>query len=328
MYDFIAIGETDTDIFIHLQDESGAKIEGADGEHPMLSIPFAAKIPYESATTISGVGNAPNAAVSAAKLGLKSALYAHVGDDEGGRNTIASLKEHGVDTSLVAPEAGKKTSHSYILWYGQDRTILRRHEDFSYTFPDLGSPKWAYFSAMGSKVDTFYDDFAAYIETHPEVKFAFQPGGNEVRLGTKLLRFYKRADIYFSNVEEAEAILGLNTLGIQELLKRFRELGPKIVVITDGPKGAYAYDGTTMYQQLPYPDPKPPLERTGAGDSFSSACTVALALGKTLPEALQWGAINAMNVVQHVGGQEGLLSRPEIEEYLKKASVEFQTKKI
>ena len=49
-----------------------------------------------------------------------------------------------------------------------------------------------------------------------------------------------------------------------------RELGPKIVVITDGQKGAYAYDGENMWQMPMYPDPAPPVDRTGAGDAFSS----------------------------------------------------------
>lgn len=333
MHDFIAIGDTATDVFIRLTDPS-IRVEGADTEHPVLSIPFAAKIPYESAETIPGVGNAPNAAVAAAKIGLRSALIAHVGGDVAGQETITSLKEHGVDTTNVLPEAGKKTNYSYILWYGQDRTILRKHEDLSYALPEIGEPKWIYFSAVGASAGGFYDDFATYIEQHPQVKFAFQPGGNEIKLGTKLARFYKRCDIFFSNVGEAEAILGMNTLGIQELLKRFKELGPKIVVITDGPKGAYAYlpaqagDGGTMYHQPIYPDPKPPYERTGAGDAFSSTTVAALALGKDLPTALQWGAINAMSVVQDIGAQKGLLNREQIEEYLAKAPVEFKTKTL
>lgn len=317
MYDFIAVGETDTDIFIRLEDESGAQVMGTpDTADYRISLPFAQKIAYQSATTVSGVGNAPNAAVSAAKLGLKSALFAHVGDDEGGRETIDSLEQHGVDTTFVTPEPGKKTSHSYIIWYKQDRTILRKHEDFSYAKPDLSSPKWVYFSAMGSKVDNFYDDFAAYIEAHPEVHFAFQPGGNEIKLGIKLARFYKRADIFFCNVEEAGAILGVETLGIKELLKRVHEQGPKMVVITDGPKGAYAYDGTIMWFVPIYPDGLTAYERTGAGDAFASTTTVALALGEDLSTALLWGAVNSASVVQKIGAQEGLLSQAEIKERL------------
>lgn len=323
MYDFIAIGDTATDVFIRLEEDSGAEVIRAQGKSPRLSLPFTAKIPYHEAETISGVGNAPNAAVAAARLGLSAALVAHVGDDLAGKDTITSLKAEGVETKFVVAEKGKRTNYSYMLWYRDDRTILRRNEEFTYVLPDLGAPKWVYVSSIGSDSLDVYDKLADYLEAHPEVKLAFQPGSKEIPLGQKLSRIYKRADIYFSNVEEAEKILGIDTLGIEELLKRFHTLGPKIVVITDGPKGAYAYDGEKIYKQLPYPDPKPPLERTGAGDAFSSTTVAALSLGQDLPTALKWGAINSAYVVQQIGGQKGLLNRKELEGYLREAPTGF-----
>ncbi|MFZ2764043.1 MAG: carbohydrate kinase family protein, partial [Minisyncoccia bacterium] len=94
------------------------------------------------------------------------------------------------------------------------------------------------------------------------------------------------------------------------------------------PKGAYAYDGKDMWQQLPYPDPKPPFERTGAGDAFASTTVASLALGNDLPTALSWGAVNSMSVVQQVGAQKGLLTKSQIEEYLKSAPADFKIKKL
>ncbi|MES2213875.1 MAG: carbohydrate kinase family protein [Patescibacteria group bacterium] len=319
-HQFIAIGDTATDVFIRLEDDSGAKVSGTpDSPEYRISLPFAAKIPYESAITLPGVGNAPNASVAAAKLGLHSSLVAHVGDDEPGKETIAVLEAQGVDTRFVLPEAGRHTNYSYILWYKEERTILRKHEDFSYALPDIGTPGWVYFSAVGAGANKFYDDFAAYAESHPEVKFAFQPGGNEISLGTTLRRFYDRADIFFCNVEEAGTILGITTLGTKELLKRMHDLGPKIVVITDGPNGAHAYDGNQMINVPVYPDGLNAKERTGAGDAFASTTTAALALGKDLSTALTWGAVNSASVVQYVGAQQGLLSISEIESRLSKA---------
>jgi sugar/nucleoside kinase (ribokinase family) len=58
-----------------------------------------------------------------------------------------------------------------------------------------------------------------------------------------------------------------------------------------------------------YPDPKPPIDRTGAGDATTSTFVAALALGLPISEALLWGLVNAMSVVQYIGAQEGLLTR-------------------
>ena len=105
-------------------------------------------------------------------------------------------------------------------------------------------------------------------------------------------------------------------------------LGPKIMVITDGPKGAHAFDGKNFWFQPPYPDPKPPFERTGAGDAFSSTTVAALALGNDLPTALSWGAVNSMSVVQEIGAQKGLLTRPQIKQYLQDTPPDFRAKQL
>ena len=100
-----------------------------------------------------------------------------------------------------------------------------------------------------------------------------------------------------------------------------RELGPKNVVITDGIKGAYTYDGQNYLFMPVYPHT--PYERTGAGDSFSSTITACLAKGKTLEESLMWAPINSMSVVQYVGAQKGLLTEEKIKEFLTKAPADY-----
>jgi hypothetical protein len=41
--------------------------------------------------------------------------------------------------------------------------------------------------------------------------------------------------------------------------------------------------------------------------------------GRTVEEALMWGPINSMNVVQHPGAQEGLQSEDQLMDWLAKA---------
>jgi sugar/nucleoside kinase (ribokinase family) len=77
-----------------------------------------------------------------------------------------------------------------------------------------------------------------------------------------------------------------------------------------------------------YPDPAPPVDRTGAGDSFSSTFTAAIIQGKDPAEALSWGPINSMSVVQYVGAQEGLLTMDKLQEYLDKRPDDYQPSKI
>ncbi len=327
MYDFIAIGDTVIDAFIRLKD---ASVSGQpDTKEYKICLPFADKVPYEDVFVIPAVGNAANAAVSASRLGIRSAIVSNIGDDQNGVDCLEAFKKDNVGTELIKINQGIKTNYHYVLWYKEDRTILIKHEVYPYILSEIVNPKWVYFSSVSETAYPFHNTVAEYLENHPEIKLAFQPGKNEIKLGReKLARLYKRADILFCNVEEAEKILEIETLGINELLKRLREIGPKIVVITDGPRGAYAYNGVDTWQQLPYPDIKPPFERTGAGDAFASTVVGALILGKALPEALSWGAVNSMSVVQEVGAQKGLLTKEALESLLSSAPSEFKPTKL
>ena len=140
----------------------------------------------------------------------------------------------------------------------------------------------------------------------------------------KLAPLYSATELVACNKEEAERILELGETDMKELLVKMCALGPKIALITDGPNGAYAYDGEAMLKVPMYPDPKPPLDRTGAGDASTSTVVVALALGKPLAEALRWGPVNSMSVVQEIGAQKGLLSRETLEKYLAAAPPDYK----
>ncbi len=325
--DLLAIGDIVVDAFIKLKQ---AEIVGTpDTPDYKICLPFADKVPYEDVTVVPAVGNAANAAVSAARLGINSALVGNLGDDREGDECLASLREDRVSTEFIKKNKGLKTNYHYVLWYPPERTILIKHEKYSYALPPVSDPKWIYFSSVSETAFPFHDEVADYLDSHPDIKLAFQPGKNEIKLGKeKLARLYKYSKMFFCNVEEAEKILGVESLDIKELLKSMHTLGPETVVITDGPKGAYASNGSEVWFIEPYPDPKPPFERTGAGDAFSSTIVAAIILGKTLPEALAWGGINAMSVVQDIGAQRGLLSQEKLEEYLKTAPADYQAKKI
>lgn len=324
---FLSVGDIVIDAFIKLKQ---ADIHGTpDSTDYKICLPFADKVPYEEVTVVPAVGNAANAAVSASLLGLKSALLSNIGDDKEGEDCLNALKKAKINTDLIKINPGMKTNYHYVLWYGSDRTILIKHEVYPYTLPEINIPDWIYFSSVSESAFPFHYAVADYLDKHPETKLAFQPGKNEIKLGKdKLQRLYKRAKIFFCNVEEAKKILGLDSLEIKDLLTKVHDLGPEIVVVTDGPKGAYAYDGNEYLFMPPYPDPKPPYDRTGAGDAFSSTVVSAIILGKTLSEALAWAGINSMSVVQEVGAQKGLLSQEKIEEYLAKAPESYKAKKL
>ena len=323
--DFIAIGDTTVDEFIRLK-EAHVSCD-INHESCTISMKWGDKIPYDSSVLVPGVGNAANAAVCAARLGLSSGFVSNVGKDRYGEDILATFTREGVDTRYVAVNDGIPTNHHYVLSFDAERTILIRHEQYPYLIPEgFAAPKWLYLSSTGESAEAFHTELARWLAAHPETKLAFQPGTYQIRMGReKLKELYAATEVVACNKEEAESILGLGETDMQTLLKEMRTLGPRVALITDGPRGAYVSDGNETLKVPMYPDPSPPTNRTGAGDAMTATFVVALALGKSLSEALLWGPVNAMSVVQHVGAQKGLLSRDALLKLLADAPAEYRT---
>lgn len=324
--DFLAIGDIVTDAFIRIKD---ANVTCEVDEHDCkLSLRFGDKVPYESVEEIRAVGNSANAAVAAARLGLSSALIANVGNDTQGHNCVTTLTQNGVETHYVRFHDGIPTNYHYVLWYDVDRTILVKHASFPYIFPgDVAAPKMIYLSSLGENSLEYHQQIAAFVSAHPETKLVFQPGTFQMKIGTEALKeIYSQTYAFFCNLEEAQRITQTESSDVRVLFKKLHALGPKLVFITDSINGAYGSDGIEAWFIPAYPHA--PYERTGAGDAFASAVSVALLMGKSVPDAMVWGPINSMSVVQYVGAQKGLLTQEKIAQYIAEAPADYAPREL
>lgn len=333
--DVLCIGDTVVDAFIKLKD---AEIHcDVNKENCTISMPFGTKIPYESATVLYGVGNSANAAISVSRLGLSSMILTDLGGDDYGEKCIQSFKKDSVDTSFIGVHPGTPTNYHYVLWYTDERTILVKHYPYERSFPASSLPEvgYVYLSSLGGDSMNYHKEISTWLRANPGTKLVFQPGTFQMQVGRKAMsEFYELSHVFVCNIEEANYILETHlektAENIKILMQKMAALGPKIILLTDGPAGAYMLDTVTgkNYFMPPYPDPKAPLERTGAGDAFTSTFTTALAYGLSPEQALTWAPINSMNVVQYVGAQEGLLSKDKLMDFLKNAPVDYKPKEI
>jgi ribokinase len=325
--DMFAIGDLVVDDFIRLTDAEATC--DLDQENCKLCVRFGDKVPFEFHKIVYAVGNSANAAVSAARLGLKSALSGVVGDDDNGKKCFTALTENHVSTTYIETDPKLPTNYHYVLWYGPERTILVNHAPFERHFSkDIVAPKWIYLSSLGENTEAFHHEIAEWLKAHPETKLAFQPGTFQMKLGTEKLKdIYQLSDLFFCNMDEAQRILAITESDPKKLMEALHALGPKVIILTDGIKGAYAReeDGTMWFMGI---YPHVPFERTGAGDAYESTITACLCMGKPLSEALLWAPINAMAVTQKIGAQEGLRTQEEIQEFLKAAPEDYKPKKL
>lgn len=325
----LCIGDIFTDTFITLLD-SEARIDTDHGGAQRLSMPFGSKPPYERADIIRSVGPSPNAAVACARLGLEASLMSWLGDDQVGKDSMKYLAGEHIDTSPMVIQKNTASNSYYVLRYGADRTILVKNEDYAYHWHAPGvAPDWVYLSLLSDESWQLHLDLLEYLDKNPAIKLAFQPGTFHFKWGVeKLASVYRRAHIVVMNREEATDVTGLPHESPRELTKGLHLLGPKVVIITDGPNGSYASHDGRLYRIPNYPDPAPPFDRTGAGDAFAATIVSALALGESVDSALGWAPINSMSVVQQLGAQAGLLHSSDIKKYLDEAPEWYRAEEI
>lgn len=316
--DLITIGDASLDSFI-VPSESETLCT-LDEKECMVCFRYGDKIPVSSQEFSVG-GNAANNAVGAKRLGLEVAIVTSLGDDIVAHQIKEVLQKEGVNMSYVHVAEGKRSNYSTVINYAEERTIFSFHAPKPYMFPEsLPQATWVYLTSLGEGWEEMFKKTLAWLEKHPQVKLAFNPGSMQLRAALfELQPILKRSELLYVNREEAEHLSGkTDSVGNEKaLLAAVHRLGPQMVVITDGPKGAYVFNGQSyLYSPI---FPQKAVSRTGAGDSFGSGCLSALIKGKTWEEALIWGTLNSASVISKIGAQTGLLHEGELQLWLEKA---------
>lgn len=316
-YDLIAIGESLRDVF-YVIDEATLSCS-INKEKCLLCLEYAEKIPVRSVVKVPAAGNSANAAVGASRLGLTTALVTWVGKDRAGDHVRDALDADRVDCRYVIVDPKAPTSEATILNYQSERTQLVYFQPRDYRMPRLAPTRAIYYSAMGKTHAHFDRAILVEIKRQSRAFFVFQPGTTHIRRGLKpLTSLIARSDLFILNKDEAHLLLADGKRTIMNMLEAFHHLGAKTVIITDGENGADGSDGREHWH-MPIFDGEA-KERTGAGDSFAIAVTVATLKGKSLPDALRWGAANSWSVVGQIGPQKGLLTTASMHRVLKRFS--------
>lgn len=308
MHDLVTIGDIKLDTFVVLP-TAQLKCALKKSDHRCeLCFEHGAKIPVEDFEP-QIAGSAANVAVGMRRLGFRSAVVAVMGADATATLARARLKEERVDARYLKVLKGERSSYSIVMTYAGERTMLTAHRPHHYRLPALQPFKWLYLSELGADFAEVYRD-AATLAQKRKANLAINPGTIQLQAGLRVLApTLKQTDALFVNTEEAHILLGMRTNGndLKHLIAKIWKLGPAVVVVTDGRRGAYAYDGGDIWHCPAFPAEV--VEMTGAGDSFATGFLAARMREKPLAECLRWGAVNAASVVAHVGPQPGLLTK-------------------
>lgn len=314
-FDVVCVGNAKIDAFLSIHEASQHLRLNKDTNE--LCIKSGEKIAVDKCEFLLG-GNAANVAVGLSRLGLKSSLYAEIGDDELSHKIINTLKKEDVHTENVKRSKDNECSISVIINFKNERTIFSEHIQrlHDFTFDNL-SAKWLYLTSIGNEWKTAYKRAVNFVK-QTKTRVAFNPGTLQIAEGyKKIADVLSITDILFVNKEEATKVLSIKykVLSIKELLTQLQKLGPKVVVITDGENGSYVIDekGEMLTQSI---FKTKVIERTGAGDAYSTGFLAAILHGLTIKDAMSWGAANSASVIEKIGAQAGLLRIDQIKKTL------------
>ena len=206
-FDLISIGDTTLDVFLELEEEVKI-IKEKKEKRSYLGLVNAEKIPVKKFTYVPAVGNSANVAIGVSRLGLKSALYTFLGQDQVGKEMFGILKKERVAEDYITFDTKKGSNYSVVLNYKGERTILVYHEKRNYTLPKLSLAQWIYFSSLAEGHSKLHSEIPEYIKKH-KACLGFNPGSHQLREGLQKLRpILNVATVLFVNRQEAQTLVG------------------------------------------------------------------------------------------------------------------------
>ncbi len=312
-------GSARVDAFLEVPDDRAEQVCNIDTKRCVLELSYGEKISLKSATYLVG-GNGANVAVGVKRLGLETQLVAELGS---GILSDFAKKELGkeIDLKYVTQTEGVQEGFGGVIVYHGERTILSFYSPERPSFPsDLPQSEWMYLTSVGENFEGFFDDVYAWL-AKGNAKVAFNPGGRQIKKGKEWLgKYLQKTELLLVNREEGEAIAQVSESYSDEkkLLDALSALGAKNIIVTDGMNGSYAKSTDNQYFHVGVL-PIDSIERTGAGDSYSTASIAAFMKGKDLATAMLWGTVNAASKIGYVGPQKGLLREDQLDEWLDRA---------
>lgn len=347
MFDVITIGSATMDAFVESKAATVVSVSSTVDKKEFMAYPYGSKLEIDSFEDATG-GGGVNTATNFAHLGLKTSAIIKIGNDLQGKNVIRTLENFGVDTSNVITSEDEKTGFSIILTSFQgDRTVLAHRgpnatiSESDINFESIRSSKWLYIAPLNGDTTKVLDKIASFAEEN-DVNMAINVGTSSIKKGPEyLFKILQTAEVVILNREEASMLTGTQVRpdskeqkfsdeeihpDIKSMLNQLKSTNAKIVIITDGKNGVYAFDGKKYYICGEFPAKV--LSTLGAGDAFSS--TFVASLSETnwdIATSLKYASINAGATVEKFGAQEGFLTFDEIKAKMA-ASPDYQVKVI
>ena len=338
MYDFVTIGSATIDAFVESEAADIVSVSTKKASTEFMAFPYGAKVEIDSFRTAVG-GGGINAAANLANLGFNTSAIFKIGEDFQGKTIKHRVKQANVDTSNIIESKTESSGFSIILLsFEGNRTVLAHRgtngtiKEDEINYEAIKNAKWLYIAPLNGNSGAVLDKIAHFAEEN-NTNVIINPGSSSLKKGLKYFeKILATAEVVVMNKEEASLVTGIEVRpdtktecfsaetihpDIKKMLDKLKSTDAKVVIITDGKNGVYAFDGKKHYRCPEFPAKV--VSTLGAGDALSSFAAALEHTNWDIEKSLMMASVNAASVVSNFGAQEGFLTFEEIEERLKHA---------
>lgn len=316
-FDLITIGGATEDVTAVVDDYSLLDNSADPIRSKLIAFEYGAKVGLSDLHSSFG-GGAANAAVTAARLGRKVAAHISLGHDNRGDRMMRNLVVHKVDTRFITRSKGE-SGMSFIVKTPSHEHILFTHRGANDNLEIHRKLSVALSKATRVYVSSLSGSWRGILKQIAETKahIAWNPGRLQLLAGYSALKnFLQDVEILILNKDEATELL-ISKPGVKKssysrtnLLRALSKMGPKIVLITEGGKGASLIFENKVYVQKSVA--KKVVDTTGVGDAFATTFVTYYDKYHDINRALRAAAKNAASVVSKPGAQQGLKTTAEL----------------
>jgi len=268
-------------------------------------------------------GCAANAATALARLGVRPAVVAKVGDDVFGEFVQHELNAAGIDVGGIGCAPGFGTSKTVIVPVsGEDRRYIHTFgANAALCAADLApaiadGPDVLYVGGFLVLPALRQDELAEQLRLarHAGLRIVFDvvaPAGRALSLDD-VAGVLPEVDYFVPNDDEAGALTGESDPRRQA--ERLLELGAMTVIVTMGERGLVA---VSRDESIELPAPRVDfVEPSGAGDAFAAGLVYGLLQSWSLCRCLEFASVIGASACTKLGCTAGLFTRAEADAYL------------
>ncbi|WP_096439649.1 sugar kinase [Alteribacter populi] len=308
------------------------------GESMVLFQPMQeGQIKYAPLFTNSIGGAESNLALALSRLGMKTRWISRVGQDPFGEMILSTLSGEGVDVSRVVADDSANTAVFFKetkgfgdpnVYYFRKRSAASKLSIHDIQENWFHGAKHLHVTGITPALSENAEEMVREAMRQARSKgmtISFDPNirkklWSEQKSREVILSLLPLCDVFLPGVDEAEFLLGEMTE--EDYMKAFQEMGPPVIALKLGEKGAIARYFEHNHIGTAY-KVKQIVDTVGAGDAFAAGFLSVLlnqpdplsepSLKESFPHAIARANVMGALATQYKGDWEGVLTLEELE---------------